>query len=121
MQGLRTLQELQHNKGRLYLFYQTQLEISLKDELRYSQVEELEAEILRGIRDCLSRFKKKTETTVPNKTTEQRGGRRFLLHIVTFADTSLIEGMADQVIDTLRLDWLGSVFILPKNRLPKIS
>ena len=46
----------------------------MKVALRYSQVEELEVTFLRGICDWLWRFNKKTETTVPNKTTEIREG-----------------------------------------------
>ena len=45
------LQDLQHDKGRLFLVYQTQLEIALKVALRYSLVEELEVAFLRDIRD----------------------------------------------------------------------
>ena len=44
----------------------------------------------------------KTRQTVPNKTTERRGGRRFLSYIVTCANTSLIVGVVDQSIDTLK-------------------
>ena len=40
--------------------------------------------------------------TVPNKTTEIRGGRRFLSHIVSCANTSLIVGVVDQGINTLK-------------------
>ena len=39
---------------------------------------------------------------VPNETTERRGGRRFLLHIFTCSNTSLIVGVVDQGIDTLK-------------------
>ena len=40
--------------------------------------------------------------TVPNETTERRWGKRFLLHIVTCASPSLIVGVVDQGIDTLK-------------------
>ena len=51
----------------------------------------------------------KPRQTVPNETTERRGGRQFLLHIFTCSNTSLIVGVVDQGIDTLkaRLDWIG--------------
>ena len=44
----------------------------------------------------------KPRQTVPNKTTERRGGRHFPLHIVACADTSLIVGVVDQGINTLK-------------------
>ena len=56
----------------------------------------------------------KLRQAVLNKTTERRGGRLFLLHIVTCAETSLIEVVVYQGIDNLMQDWLGWVFILPK-------
>ena len=61
-QGPRPLQELQRDKGGLFLVYQTQLDIALKVALRYSRVEELEVVSLRVICDWLSRFKQKTKT-----------------------------------------------------------
>ena len=39
--------------------------------------------------------------TVPNNTREIRGGKRFLLHIVTRVNTSLSVGVVDPGIDTL--------------------
>ena len=86
----------------MFLVYQTQLEIALKVALRYSRVEELKVAILRSIRDYLSRFKQQTKITVPNETTERRGGRRLLLHNVTCANTSLIEEVFYQGIDKLK-------------------
>ena len=44
----------------------------------------------------------KPRQTVPKETTRRRGGQRFLSHIVTCANTSLIVGVADQGIDTLK-------------------
>ena len=38
----------------------------------------------------------------PNKTTERRGGRRFFLHMVTCANTSIIVGVVDKGIDALK-------------------
>ena len=38
---------------------------------------------------------------VPNETIERRGERRFLSHIVTCENTSLIEGVVDQGTNTL--------------------
>ena len=101
--------------------YYTQLEIALKVALRYSLVEELEVTILKGIFNCLLRFKHQIETMVPNKSIERRGGRRFLSNIVPCANTSIIEGVVDQGIDTLRRYWLGSVFLIPNTRSPKRS
>ena len=43
----------------------------------------------------------KPRKMVPNETTERRGGRRFLSHIVICANTPLIVGVVDQGIDTL--------------------
>ena len=93
----------------------------MKVALRYSGVEDTEVAILRGIHECLLRLKQKTKTTVPNETTERRGGRRFISHIVTCANTSLIGEVVDQGINNLRRDWLGSIFILLNTRSPKIS
>ena len=47
--------------------------------------------------------------TVPNKTIEIRGVRQFLLHIFICANTSLIVGVVDQGINTLKaiLDRIG--------------
>ena len=70
--------------------------------LRYSQVQELEVTILRGICVCLLLFNQKTETTVLNATTERRGGQRFLLHIITYTKKSLSKGLVDQSFDTLK-------------------
>ena len=46
---------------------------------------------------------------VLNEKTERRGGRRFLLHVVTCTKTSLIGGVVDQDINILRerLDRIG--------------
>ena len=44
----------------------------------------------------------KPRQTSPKKTKERRGGRRFLSHIVTCANTSLIVGVVDQGINTLK-------------------
>ena len=117
----KAIKRVTTQKINIVFFYQTQLELVLKVTLRCSGVEELEVAIRRGIHDCLLNFKHKNETTVTNKTTERRGGRRFISHIVTCAKTSIIEGVVDQGINTLRLDWLGSVFILPNTRSQKIS
>ena len=76
-----------------FFVYQNQIEIASKVALHYSRVEGIEVPILRGICDCLLRVKNQTETTVPNKETAIRGGRRFLSHIVTCANTPLIEGV----------------------------
>ena len=44
----------------------------------------------------------KRRQTVPNKKIERRGGRQFFSHIVTCANTSLIIGVVDQGIDSLK-------------------
>ena len=74
----------------------------MKVALHYSQVEELEVAFLRDIYDWLLRFKQKTEKAVLNKTTERRGVQRFLLQMVSCENTSIIEGVVDKGIDTLR-------------------
>ena len=45
---------------------------------------------------------RKPRQAVLNETTERRGGRWFFSHIVTSANTSLIVGVVDQGIDTLK-------------------
>ena len=79
----------------LFLVYQTQLDLALKAALRYSWVEELEVAFLRGIRDWLLRFNQQTEKAFSNETTGRIGGQRFILHILTCANTSLIVGVVD--------------------------
>ena len=93
----------------------------MKVELCYSQVEDIEVAFLRGICDCPPPLNQKNETVVPNETTERRGGRRFLSKIFTCENTSLIVGVIDQGINTLRRNWIGSVFILPNTISPKSS
>ena len=74
-QGTRPLQELQRDKGGLFLVYQTQLDIALKVALRYSRVEELEVVSLRVICDWLSRFKQKTKTDGSERDNIEKRGR----------------------------------------------
>ena len=45
----------------------------------------------------------KPRQTVTDETTERSGGLKFLSHIVTCAKTSLIVGVVDQDINTLKV------------------
>ena len=58
---------------------------------------------------------RKPRQTVPNETTERRGGQQFLSHIVTCATTSLIIGVVDQSINTLKLILAGIGIHTTKN------
>ena len=74
----------------------------MKVALYCSQVEELEVAFLGGIHDWLSRFNQQTKTNGSKQDNIKKRGTTVFSHIVTCVKTSLIVGVFDKYIDTLK-------------------